>query len=164
MFGGSSEAWSIGAQLLQTIFDGGRLSSESDLAKAQQLELIADYRKTALSAFSDVETTLSATSSLAEQERLTTAEVADAREAFRLAELQYREGVADLLLVLQTQQTLFTAEDLLVQIKLARLQAVVGLYQALGGGWAETADGTPDAPKVGPILTNTDPVKPAGEQ
>lgn len=156
-------AWSIGASLLQTIFDGGRLSSESDFAKAQQTELVALYRQTALNAFSDVETALGRTSSLADQERLKTAQVADAQEAFRIAELQYREGVADLLLVLQTQQTLFSAQDQLVTIRLARLQAVVGLYQALGGGWIETADGTGRTQPVAPIQTNPDPEKPAGK-
>ncbi|HEY1707744.1 MAG TPA: efflux transporter outer membrane subunit [Rhizomicrobium sp.] len=160
LFNSSNFVWSLGGELLQTIFDGGLLSSESDLAKATQLELIADYRKSAISAFSDVENSLGNTSSLAEQERLVTAEVADAQEAFRIAELQYREGVADLLLVLQTQQTLFTAQDELVQIKLSRLQAVVGLYQALGGGWIETADGTPATPPSGPIETSADPVEP----
>jgi NodT family efflux transporter outer membrane factor (OMF) lipoprotein len=157
LFNGPNFAYSIGASLLQTIFDGGRLSSQSDLAKARQTELIADYRKAALSAFSDVESSLGETSSLAEQERLKTAQVADAQEAFRIAELQYREGVADLLLVLQTQQTLFSAQDQLVQIRLARLEAVVGLYQSLGGGWVETADATPATPPVGPIETNPNP-------
>ena len=57
------------------------------------------------------------------------------------------EGVADLLTVLQTQQTLFTAQDTLVQIKLARRQAAVGLYQARGGGWsAEAKDNTQKLP------------------
>jgi NodT family efflux transporter outer membrane factor (OMF) lipoprotein len=163
LLGSGNFAWSIGLSLLQTIFDGGRLSSESDLARAQQTELVAAYRKTALNAFSDVESSLGQTSSFAEQERLRTAQVADAQEAFRIAELQYREGVADLLLVLQTQQTLFTAQDQLVQIKLARLSAVIGLYQSLGGGWVETASGLPDTPPVGPIQTNADPEKPAGK-
>ncbi len=163
LFSGGNFAWSIGASLLQTIFDGGLLASESDLAKARQTELVADYRKSALNAFSDVESSLGETASLAEQERLKTAQVADAQEAFRIAELQYREGVADLLLVLQTQQTLFSAQDQLVSIRLARLEAVVGLYQSLGGGWIETADGTTRTQPVGPIQTNSDPQKPAGE-
>jgi multidrug efflux system outer membrane protein len=162
LLGSGNFAWSIGLSLLQTIFDGGRLSSESDLAKAQQTELVAAYRQTALNAFGDVESSLGRTSSLAEQERLKIAQVADAQEAFRIAELQYREGVADLLLVLQTQQTLFSAQDQLVQIRLARLQAVVGLYQSLGGGWVETADGTARTQPIGPIQTNTNPEKPAG--
>jgi outer membrane protein TolC len=83
-------------------------------------------------------------SSLTEQERLVSEEERNAAEAYRIAELQYREGVTDLLTVLQTQQTLFTAQDQLVQIRLARLQAGVSLYRALGGGW--TVDTDPNAP------------------
>jgi hypothetical protein len=93
-----------------------------------------------LNAFSDVETTLGQVSSLADQDRLKTDQVNAAAEAFRISELQYREGVTDLLNVLTAQQTLFVAQDQLVQIKLARLQATVGLYKALGGGWGEAPD------------------------
>ena len=90
--------------------------------------------------------------------------MADAQEASRIAELQYREGVADLLLVLQTQQTLFSAQDQLVQIKLARLSAVIGLYQSLGGwSWIET-DGPPHTQPVGPIRDQSQPEEPVGEE
>ena len=140
LFNPSSLAWDIGASLLQTIFDGGRLTSQRDLAKAQEMELVATYRKTVLSALSDVETALGSNSSLAEQQRLVTEEVANAEEAFRISELQYREGVIDLLTLLQAQQTMFSSQDTLVQIKLARLQAGVGVYRALGGGWTVAAD------------------------
>ncbi|MBU6298220.1 MAG: efflux transporter outer membrane subunit [Alphaproteobacteria bacterium] len=136
----SNLAWSIGASLLQTVFDGGRLTSESDAAKAQEAALIATYRSTVLNALVDVESALGSTSSLAEQERLTNEQVTNAAEAFRISELQYREGVVDLLTVLTAQQTLFSSQDKLVQIKLARLQSSVGLYRALGGGWTVEAD------------------------
>jgi hypothetical protein len=94
--------------------------------------------------------------SLTDQERLKTEQVNAAAEAFRISELQYREGVTDLLNVLTAQQTLFTAQDQLVQIKLARLQSEIGLYQALGGGWSEAADATTQT-----IPAQTTPV-PAG--
>ncbi|MBS0469521.1 MAG: efflux transporter outer membrane subunit [Proteobacteria bacterium] len=143
-FNPSSMAWSIGASLLQTIFDGGRLGAESDYAKAQQTELVATYRKAVFSAFSDVESAVGQVSSYAERERLIAEQERNAAEAYRISELQYREGVADLLTVLQTQQTLFSAQDQLVQIRLARLQAGVSLYRALGGGWTVATD--PNAP------------------
>ena len=136
----SNLAWDAGASLVQTIFDGGKLSSERDLAAAQEKEMVADYKKTVLSALSDVETELGSSESLLDQERLTTKQVASADEAFRISEVQYREGVIDLLALLQAQQTLFSSQDQLVQIRLARLQADVGLYRALGGGWTVTAD------------------------
>ena len=61
-----------------------------------------------------------------------------ARRALRLAEIRYREGVDDLLTVLDAQRTLFQAEDQLAQIRLSRLQAAIGLFKALGGGWKMT--------------------------
>jgi NodT family efflux transporter outer membrane factor (OMF) lipoprotein len=143
-FNPSSLAWSIGSSLLQTIFDGGRLSSESDLARARQTELVASYRKAVFSAFSDVESAIGQVTAFAERERLIAEQERNAAEAYRISELQYREGVTDLLTVLQTQQTLFSAQDQLVQIRLARLQAGVSLYRALGGGWTVATD--PNAP------------------
>jgi multidrug efflux system outer membrane protein len=139
-FDPSTLAWSIGSSLLQTIFDGGKLTYQSRLARAQQTELLADYRKAVFSALSDTESAMGQVTSLTDQQRFVTEQVTNAREASRISELQYREGVTDLLTVLQTQQTQFTAEDELVQIKLARLQANVALYRALGGGWTVATD------------------------
>jgi len=61
--------------------------------------------------------------------------VASSRRAFQLAGDQLRAGTADIVTVLNVQTTLFQAEDILVQAQLARLLAIVSLYQALGGGW-----------------------------
>ncbi len=136
----SNLAWTVGASLMQTVFDGGELSSQRDLARGQEQEMVVNYRKTVLSALADIETALGSTSSLAEQERHTADQVANSALAFRVAELQYREGVVDLLTLLQAQQSLFASQDQLVQVKLAQIQASVGLYRALGGGWTVAAD------------------------
>ena len=61
--------------------------------------------------------------------------VSASRRAFQLSEQQLRAGTADIVTVLNTQLTLFQAEDALWQAQLARLLAIVSLYQALGGGW-----------------------------
>ena len=61
--------------------------------------------------------------------------VTSSRQAFDISEQRLREGTVDLVTVLQTQQTLYQAEDNLVQARLAHVQAIVSLYQALGGGW-----------------------------
>jgi NodT family efflux transporter outer membrane factor (OMF) lipoprotein len=132
-------AWSIGASLVQTIFDGGKLKAQDDLALAQQMQLIATYRKTVFSAFSDVETSLGQASADSDQLVALTEEVRASAEAFRISELQYREGTIDILSLLTTQQTLFNAENLLVQTKLARLEADVSVYRSLGGGWTQQA-------------------------
>jgi outer membrane protein, multidrug efflux system len=133
-------AWNLGASVIETIFDGGKLTSARDYAKGREAEVVASYRSAVLDALNDAETQIGSVASYSEQERLTTDEVKNAQEAFRISELQYREGVVDLLTVLQAQQTLFSAQDTLIQIKMARLQSGVGLYRALGGGWDVTQD------------------------
>ena len=131
--------WDAGAQLVQTIFDGGKLIGQKDLAYATQEELIASYQNAVLNAYADVESALGQVRNFATQEQHLRQEVQAAREAFQISQLQYRQGVADLLNVLQAQQTLFGARDALAQARQARLQATVHLYAALGGGWQEPA-------------------------
>jgi outer membrane protein, multidrug efflux system len=135
---GPSAVWDAGAQLVQTIFAGGKLVGQKDLAYATQEELVADYQSAVLNAYADVESALGQVANYAREEEHLRREVDAAREAFGISQLQYRQGVADLLNVLQAQQTLFGARDELAQAKLARLQALVHLYEALGGGWQES--------------------------
>jgi outer membrane protein TolC len=127
--------------LLQTIFDGGRLSSQVDLTQGREVELLESYRKSILSALADVEDALVAANRTREQEALQAEARDNARRSLSLAELRYKEGADDLLTVLDAQRTLFQADDQLAQVRLARLQASVGLFKALGGGWqpGETA-------------------------
>jgi NodT family efflux transporter outer membrane factor (OMF) lipoprotein len=140
--------WSFGVSLLQSIFDGGRLKAADDSALAFQQQLIATYRKTVFNAFSGVETALGQTASDSDQLVALTEEVRAFSEAFRIAELQYREGTIDILSLLNTEQQLFTAEDTLVQTKLARLEADVSVYQQLGGGWSQQADDAAFTPQL----------------
>jgi outer membrane protein, multidrug efflux system len=137
---GSNFGYSYGADLLQTLFDGGRLSGQRALATGVQKELIANYQSAALNAFVDVEDALIEVANTRKAQDHLVREVDAAREAFGIGELQYRQGVADLLTVLQAQQTLFLAEDELAQMQLANCQAAVHLYEALGGGWMEKAE------------------------
>ena len=126
---------SLGASLLQPIFDGGRLRGQVDIAKSQERELVEGYHKAILAALADVESALASGGRAAEQEALQVQVVDQAKIALRLAEIRYREGADDLLTVLDAQRTLFQAQDQSAQVRLARLQASVSLYKALGGGW-----------------------------
>ncbi len=134
---GPSVAWDYGGSLVQTIFDGGKLVGQKKLAEGTQQQLIATYQKAVLNAYADVETALGQVKHYDLAEQHLGHEVDAAREAFQISQLQYRQGTTDLLTVLQSQQTLFSAEDQLAQISLARMQSVVHLYEALGGGWME---------------------------
>lgn len=137
---GSNFGYGYGANLLQTVFDGGRLLGQKDLSEAQQQEFIAAYQSAALNAYSDVETALVQVANTGRSEDHLRREITAAEEAFEISQLQYRQGTADLLNVLQAQQQLFSAQDQLVQIQLANRQAGVHLYEALGGGWVEQAE------------------------
>ena len=134
---GPSIVWDYGGSLLQTVFDGGKLAGQKRLAEGTQQELIASYQQAVLNAYADVETALGQVKNSSRAEGHLGHEVDAAREAFQISQLQYRQGTTDLLTVLQSQQTLFSAEDQLAQTTLARMQAMVHLYEALGGGWTE---------------------------
>jgi multidrug efflux system outer membrane protein len=92
-------------------------------------------RKAAISAFSDVENALVAMQQTEKQERLQQEAVTTARRSDEIALAQLRAGVVDLQTVLNTQTALFQTETLLSQVRLTRFQAIVQLFQALGGGW-----------------------------
>jgi NodT family efflux transporter outer membrane factor (OMF) lipoprotein len=135
LFRPDSAFYSLAAGLTQPIFDGFRLKGLLNLEQGRQEELLQLYRRIVITAFSDVENALIAVQQLAERERRQLEVVASSRRAFDLSETRLREGTIDLVTLLNTQQTLFQAQDLLVQIRFARFQAVVSLFQALGGGW-----------------------------
>jgi NodT family efflux transporter outer membrane factor (OMF) lipoprotein len=123
------------ASLAQPIFDGFLLESQLKQAKGIQLQNLQAYRKAVLSAFSDVEMALIALQKFTLQERLQGQVVASSRTAFDVAEKQLRGGTINLITLLQAEQTLFTAEITLVQVRLSKLLAASSLFQALGGGW-----------------------------
>ena len=127
--------YNIALNVTQPLLDGFRLEGQLELAQGKQFELVKVYCQTILSGFGDVEIALIAIAESLERERLQQLVVNSSREAFRLSEARLREGTIDLVTVLQTQQTLFTAEDNYSLARLARLQAVLSLFQALGGGW-----------------------------
>lgn len=119
----------------QPIFDGGKILGNFEYAKARQDELLQTYRKTIVQAFTDVDNALFSIKQTTIKLQLQRDVVNASRRAFDLAEQQLRAGTADIVTVLNTQLTLFQAEDTLAQAQLARLLAIVSLYQALGGGW-----------------------------
>jgi NodT family efflux transporter outer membrane factor (OMF) lipoprotein len=137
--------FSMVGSLTQPIFDGGRILGNFELTKARQDELLQTYRKTVVQAFADVDNALMSIRQTTEKLRLQREVVAASRRAFQLSEQQLRAGTADIVTALNTQLTLFQAEDSLSQAQLARLLAIVSLYQALGGGWEPRMERPVDA-------------------
>ena len=130
-----SVVWSVAASATQTIFDGGKLRGQLKLNEGQREELLQTYRKTVIQALTDVENALINLREGEAREKAQKVAVSTARKAFDLSEERLRQGTIDITTLLNVQNTLFTAQDSLVQARLARLQAVVSLFQALGGDW-----------------------------
>jgi NodT family efflux transporter outer membrane factor (OMF) lipoprotein len=127
--------FNVVGSLTQPIFDGGRILGNFEFTKARQDELLQAYRQAVILSFADVNNALVAIRETTNRLRLQREVVAASLRAFQLSEQQLRAGTADIVTVLNTQLTLFQAEDSLSQAQLARLLAIVSLYQALGGGW-----------------------------
>ncbi|MEA2933718.1 MAG: outer membrane protein multidrug efflux system [Variibacter sp.] len=136
LFTPASAFYNITSSLTQPIFDGFRLEGQLELQKGRQEELLQLYRRAIVAGFGDVENALIALQQSTIRERLTREAVTSARRAFELSETRLREGTTDLITLLNTQLSLFQAQDAVSQAQLARLQAAVALFQALGGGWA----------------------------
>ena len=130
-----SPFYNLTAGLAAPIFNNGRLSAERDKATARQQELLNTYRGSIISAFADVEKALNSASGLDQQRQWQDQELSQAQHAFDIAQSRYQAGAEVLLTVLETQRTLYQAQDQHVQLRLARLQASIALYKALGGGW-----------------------------
>ena len=137
--------FSLVGSATQPIFDGGRILGNFELTKAKQDELLQTYRKTVVQSFADVDNALMSIRQTTIKLRLQRDVLAASRRAFELSEQQLRAGTADIVTVLNTQLTLFQAEDALWQAQLARLLAIVSLYQALGGGWEPRMERPVDA-------------------
>jgi multidrug efflux system outer membrane protein len=142
LFGPGATLASLVGGVTQPIFDGGSLRGQLEQAQGRQDELLADYRTAILQAFTDVDNALTAYEYATEQERLQRQTVAIAQRSADIARAQQIAGTVDILTVLNLQTTLFNAQDNLAQVRLARVQALLSLYKALGGGWAG-ADVTP---------------------
>jgi outer membrane protein, multidrug efflux system len=150
LFGPGAWFYTLSAGLTQPIFDGFLLESQLKQAKGVQLQNLQVYRKAVLSAFADVEKALVALSQSTRQERLQAEAVANSRKAFEVSETQLRAGTVNLITVLQTQQTLLTAENALAQVRLTKLLAASSLFQALGGGWTPAGEISSLQPQNGP--------------
>lgn len=135
LFRSSTGFYTVGVDLLGTIFDGGRLSGQRDITLARKEELVQNYRKAVLVAFQDVEDALSGTEHFAAEQRALVKAVGHAREAYRLAEKRYFYGAADFTTVLDAQRAYLAAEQAVDPARFSWATSVVGLYRALGGGW-----------------------------
>jgi len=127
--------WSITGDLLQQIYNAGKLKAAVRLSEAQKLELVYTYRQTIQQAFREVSDALTGYQKTRQLRQQLTQLVAATQDAARLSDIRYRGGVASYLEVLTSQVSYFDAELNLAQARLDELLSLVQLYAALGGGW-----------------------------
>lgn len=127
--------WSLGSSVLAPLFQGGRLRAGVDVAAARRDQAAFAYRKAALIAFREVEDALANVDSLGRQRLAAEAQRAAIADALRHAHNRYRAGYSSYLEELDAQRALLSADLGLVQLRTDQTNALITLYQVLGGGW-----------------------------
>jgi NodT family efflux transporter outer membrane factor (OMF) lipoprotein len=134
--------WSIGAQAMLPVFEGGLRRAELQRSWSQYAEQRDNYRATVLAAFQDVEDGLSLTQRLKSEVTHQHEASDEAAQALSISTTLYNAGLDNYLSVAVAQVEALTARTSEVQIQVREMQAAVALIRALGGGW--TVDALPD--------------------
>jgi outer membrane protein, multidrug efflux system len=134
-----SAFWSLGGDLLQPIFNGGRNRANLAATKSAYDESVANYRESVLTAFQQVEDGLSGLNSLSQAASSQSAAVTDARHALDIANDRYVGGLTTFLYVITAQSVLLSNERLATQLLGQQMVTSVYLVKALGGGWDVSA-------------------------
>ena len=133
--------WTLGAQVGQVVFDGGRRQANVNFAQAGYAQAEANYRQAVLGAFQQVQDGVTGLAVLDTASKQAHAAVVDAQRLLSLANDRYSGGLVAYLDVIDAQQSLLTSQRTEVQIHGQQMALSVALVKALGGGWDR---GSPD--------------------
>jgi len=139
LFKGGSRAWTFSPDISLPIFAGGANVANLQATKFARDTAVAQYEKAIQTAFQEVADALVARGTLDEQLAAQQALVTASEKAYRLADMRYRGGVDSYLTALVAQVALYSAQQQLQTVRVTRLQNLVTLYKALGGGLREHA-------------------------
>ena len=134
LFTTPTHVWSLGVQLAETLFDGGKRRAQVKLTQAEYDVTVANYREAVLTGFQQVEDALSGQRTLAQEADIVAQAVAAAQQSLDISTIQYRGGLANYLQVITAQTSLLQNQRATVAIHTRRLVESVSLIQALGGG------------------------------
>jgi len=153
LFNAPSLFWSLGADALQPILQGGRNRANLEAARAAYDQSVANYRQSVLTAFQEVEDGISNLSTLSQALSTQSAAVDDARRALDIANNRYIGGVTSYLDVITAQNTLLGSERLETQLLGQQMVSSVYLVKALGGSWDASQVGNEQVhPQRGQII------------
>ena len=127
--------WSLGADALQPIFQGGRNRANLAATRSAYDGSVANYRQSVLTAFQQVEDGISNLQALSQAAATQSAAVEDARRELDFANNRYVGGLTTYLDVITAQSTLLSSERLATQLLGQQMVSSVYLVKALGGGW-----------------------------
>ncbi len=130
-------AWTFAPTLSAPLFTGGENTANLELAKVRKRIEIARYERAIQVAFREVADALVARQYLEEQLVAQQARAEAEQKRYQISEQRYQGGIESYLTVLNAQQDLYQTQNQLIEVRLARLQNLADLYQALGGGWKE---------------------------
>ena len=156
----ASHFYSAGPSLSLPIFEGGQLTANLRLNRAQAAEAGLHYRATVLNALREVEDALVAFRTDRDELDRLAGVVRSSEDTLYLATNQYTHGLTDYLHVLDAQRTVEDSRQQLVQQEMTLANDVVNLYRALGGGWeapgaASQAPHPPGAPPPVPAALDS---------
>jgi outer membrane protein, multidrug efflux system len=137
LFSSGTQVWSFVPQVRVPVFEGGRLRADLQLARTDRDIALARYESAIQLGFREVADALALTATLAEQQAALEALVDAARRGVELGEARFAAGRDSFLVRLETQRTLYVAEQALINTRLAEQSNRVVLYKVLGGGWYE---------------------------
>lgn len=126
-------AWNLTTGLIQPLFTGGRLQADIRLQKARVQESLNNYRSTALNAFREVEQALAAEQWLQQQEQHLREAVAQTEQSRTLAVYGYRQGLVQILTLLDSYRSTLDAQSNYLTVRRQLLNNRINLYLALGG-------------------------------
>jgi len=138
MFKGGSGTWSFAPQISVPIFDDGINKANLASAQADRDIYVADYEKAIQTAFREVSDALAQRNTLGRQLDAQQALVDATAKSYRLSQARFNQGVDSYLNVLDSQRSLYTAQQDLISTQLSRFTNLVTFYKTLGGGWIDT--------------------------
>lgn len=134
LFKPGSFAWKFAPQITLPIFDGGSNRANLKVAETDREILVAQYEKAIQSAFREVADALAQRGTIDEQLAAQQSLTDSTSESFRLSQARFDRGVDGYLAVLDSQRSLYGAQQNLITVRLARLTNIVNIYKVLGGG------------------------------
>jgi NodT family efflux transporter outer membrane factor (OMF) lipoprotein len=137
---GDYSVWNLASNILQPLFQGGRIRAGIDQAKAEEAETLARYAQSVLNAYAEIEASLDSEKFLSERERALEIAAEQAVAARKLSDERYARGLTDFIEVLESQRRAFISQSQLLNVRRLRLENRIGLFMALGGDFITPSD------------------------